>query len=67
MTQNTETNVVKDPVCGMDVDPTTTKHTSEYRGRPYFFCSLMCKRAFEDAPQHYLDKMLGSDPAGGDR
>ena len=46
----------KDPVCGMDVDMATAKHTSEYDGVTYGFCSLMCKRAFEDDPQHYLQK-----------
>ncbi len=50
------TATVKDPVCGMDVDPTTAKQTSESRGQTYFFCSVMCKKAFEDDPQHYLDK-----------
>lgn len=44
----------KDPVCGMEVDPATAKHTSEYRGQVYAFCSLMCRKAFEDNPQQYL-------------
>ncbi len=47
---------VKDPVCGMDVDPQATKHTSEHQGRTYCFCSLMCRKAFEDDPEHYLKK-----------
>lgn len=54
--QETTGAIVKDPVCGMDVDLATAKHTSEYRGETYAFCSLMCKRAFEDDPQHYLQK-----------
>ncbi len=56
MTHNAPTATVKDPVCGMDVDPATTKHSSEYRGQTYYFCSVMCKKAFEDDPQHYLTK-----------
>src|SRR5215470_9361440 len=28
---------VKDPVCGMDVDPATAKYKFEYKGNPYFF------------------------------
>ncbi len=28
---------VKDPVCGMDVDPHTAKHRTEYDGRTYYF------------------------------
>ena len=55
MTDNaTRATTVKDPVCGMDVDMATAKYTSEYDGVTYAFCSLMCKRAFEDDPQHYL-------------
>jgi Cu+-exporting ATPase len=44
----------KDPVCGMEVNPATAKHTAEYEGRTYYFCSLMCRKAFEDDPRQYL-------------
>lgn len=47
---------VQDAVCGMMVDPTTTKHSSEYHGRNYSFCSLMCLKAFEDDPERYLKR-----------
>ena len=30
---------VKDPVCGMDVDPHTATHRGEHQGRTYYFCS----------------------------
>ncbi len=56
MTDNAPTATVKDPVCGMDVDPTTAKNRSEYRGQTYFFCSRMCLQAFEDDPLRYLSK-----------
>lgn len=55
---------VKDPVCGMDIDPATTKHTSEYLGQTYYFCSLMCRKSFEDDPQHYLRQRDGGPGAG---
>jgi Cu+-exporting ATPase len=57
MTNQQPTAMAKDPVCGMDVDPTTTKHSSEYQGQIYYFCSLMCLNAFEDDPRHYLTKV----------
>ncbi len=47
---------VRDPVCGMMVDPGTTKHSSEYHGQAYSFCSLLCLKAFEDDPEHYLKR-----------
>jgi Cu+-exporting ATPase len=47
--------MAKDPVCGMDVDETTAKHTAEYNGQTYYFCAPGCKKAFEAEPQTYLD------------
>ncbi|MFO1151047.1 MAG: heavy metal translocating P-type ATPase [Alsobacter sp.] len=45
---------VKDPVCGMDVDPHTAKHRAEFQGRPYYFCSAGCRTKFEADPAKYL-------------
>jgi YHS domain-containing protein len=45
----------KDPLCGMDVDPSSTNHTSECNGKTYYFCAPGCKKAFEAEPQKYLD------------
>lgn len=47
--------MAKDPVCGMDVDPTTAQHQSEYQGQTYSFCAPGCRRAFEADPKKYLD------------
>src|ERR1044071_2427972 len=47
-------HTVKDPVCGMDVDPHTAKHRTEHEGRPYYFCSAGCKAKFEAEPGKYL-------------
>jgi len=46
---------VKDPVCGMDVDPATSKHRAEYDGQSYYFCSEHCRAKFEVDPASYLD------------
>ena len=46
--------MVKDPVCGMDVDPKTAAGKSEYKGQTYYFCSNGCKRAFDKEPEKYL-------------
>ena len=46
--------LVKDPVCGMDVDPHTAKHRAEYQGIPYYFCSAGCRTKFEADPAKYL-------------
>ncbi|BCJ91975.1 copper-translocating P-type ATPase [Terrihabitans soli] len=49
-----QADTVKDPVCGMDVDPHTARHRTEHHGRPYYFCSAGCKAKFESDPEKYL-------------
>jgi Cu+-exporting ATPase len=45
---------VRDPVCGMTVDPQTAKHHAQHAGRAYHFCSAGCREKFVVAPQRYL-------------
>jgi P-type Cu+ transporter len=45
---------VRDPVCGMSVDPHTTPHRYQHAGRPYFFCSAGCQAKFQADPAKYL-------------
>jgi Cu+-exporting ATPase len=47
---------VGDPVCGMSVDPATSKHQFDYRGETYHFCSEGCRTKFAADPTQYLDK-----------
>jgi Cu+-exporting ATPase len=47
-------NTVKDPVCGMDIDPATAAGKSEYMGQTYYFCSLGCKKSFDKEPEKYV-------------
>lgn len=46
--------MVKDPVCGMMVDPETAPAKAEYKGKTYYFCAPGCKVAFEKDPEKYL-------------
>ncbi len=45
---------IKDPVCGMMVDPHTAKHRHTHDGRPYYFCSARCLEKFVANPAQYL-------------
>jgi Cu+-exporting ATPase len=47
-------HLAKDPVCGMDVDPHTSKHRAEHGGRTYHFCSAGCRAKFIADPRRYL-------------
>ena len=44
-----------DPVCLMDVDPATARHTAEHAGRTIGFCAPSCKKLFLADPTAYLD------------
>ena len=46
-------HTVKDPVCGMLVDPRTAAHQVAYKGQTYFFCSAGCEAKFEAEPARY--------------
>ena len=45
---------VKDPVCGMTVDPHKTPHRAEHAGRNYYFCAAGCRAKFLADPARYL-------------
>jgi len=39
--------MVKDPVCGMEVDEKNAQWTSKYKGETYYFCAERCKKVFD--------------------
>src|SRR5690242_14047727 len=51
--------LVKDPVCGMSVDPATAKASVDYKGKIQYFCCTHCAEKFKADPEKYL-----SSPAG---
>ncbi|NUO35178.1 MAG: heavy metal translocating P-type ATPase [Dermatophilaceae bacterium] len=60
------TSLLKDPVCGMDVDPSTAQHHVELDGHDYYFCSVGCRNAFEADPSSFLEPgHPSSEPAHG--
>jgi len=54
--------VIRDPVCGMTVDPQAGKPSLDHEGRTYHFCSEGCRTKFAAAPQDYL---TAKDPVCG--
>src|SRR3979409_138811 len=57
---------VRDPVCGMTVDPATSQHRFDYLGETFHFCSAGCRTKFAADPQAYLDnsKPKAAPPEG---
>ncbi|MBB6143015.1 Cu+-exporting ATPase [Silvibacterium bohemicum] len=49
----TSASLVKDPVCGMQVDPAKAAGQSPYQGVTYSFCSPGCKKKFDLNPTQY--------------
>jgi len=47
---------VRDPVCGMTVNPATSRHRFDYRGETFHFCSASCRTKFAADPVAYLEK-----------
>jgi P-type Cu+ transporter len=45
---------VKDPVCGMMVDPQKAAGKFEHEGRTYYFCSPGCAERFRKEPEKFL-------------
>ena len=46
---------VRDPVCGMTVDPQRAAGTVVHQGQTYYFCSAGCAAKFQSGPEKYLD------------
>ncbi|MFP5342769.1 MAG: YHS domain-containing protein [Candidatus Limnocylindria bacterium] len=46
--------IAKDPVCGMDVDTTTSLLSSEHDGTTYWFCGKGWLLEFKDDPERFL-------------
>ncbi|MCW1382527.1 heavy metal translocating P-type ATPase [Novosphingobium sp. KCTC 2891] len=56
---------VKDPVCGMEVDPARTAHHLSLGGQDYHFCSAGCRAKFAADPDRYLHPVAAPDVPEG--
>lgn len=45
---------VKDPVCGMNVEPSTAQHKFDLGGKTHYFCCSPCLEKFRAHPSNYL-------------
>lgn len=57
--------MVRDPVCGMEVNPEKSNWVAEYNGEDYYFCSESCQKAFIKDPAKYTEiRPMGHSHAG---
>ncbi len=47
------TKKVKDPVCGMEIDPKKAAGSAQRGGKTYYFCSKSCEESFLKEPAKY--------------
>lgn len=59
---NAASDIVRDPVCGMEVDPSEDKPSAEYEGHDYHFCSNGCWNKFQAKPADFVS---AKDPVCG--
>ena len=52
--EETKMSSVRDPVCGMDIDPDTAAGSYEHQGQKYYFCSTSCLARFKAEPERFL-------------
>src|SRR3974390_251509 len=54
--------VVRDPVCGMAVNPMTASYHAEFVGSRYYCCSAKCRGKFVANPNSYVGSKHDTSP-----
>lgn len=54
--------MVRDPVCGMEIDPGSAFATREHMGQKFYFCSENCVKQFDENPHQFAHH--SGEPAG---
>ena len=59
-------NFVRDPVCGMRVEPQSSAHHFDHNGQTYWFCCSGCRIKFQADPEKYLNRDSASADEAAD-
>lgn len=62
MRADNTSEMVRDPVCGMDIKPAVSECEVDFEGREYHFCSNQCQEKFSADPSAYVEAV---DPVCG--
>lgn len=60
MSEVAESELVRDPVCGMMIEPQDAVSHQEYNGQTYYFCKPSCAKRFAAEPQKFLEPKAGA-------
>lgn len=55
--------MIKDPVCGMEVDPETAAARRDHMGQSFYFCSTQCADTFDADPHKYAHQVMSKPVA----
>ncbi|MGA9389898.1 MAG: heavy metal translocating P-type ATPase [Candidatus Sulfotelmatobacter sp.] len=58
----TPISLERDPVCGMNVNPSTARQIHEHGGKNYYFCCAACAEKFKADPKQYLNVPVPKSP-----
>ncbi len=48
--------LVRDPVCGMWIEPKDAADETLYKDKIFYFCAPGCKMAFEKEPEKFIEE-----------
>src|SRR6266508_3823074 len=54
-----------DPICGMQVEPSSAAEKYEYNGQTYYFCSQHCLAKFKEDPEKFVNSSTAGPAAHG--
>ncbi len=60
--------MVKDPICGMEIEPQSAAARRSHMGHTFYFCSAQCADTFDADPHKYAHPILagaGANPVAG--
>lgn len=58
-------DVIKDPVCGMEINDLKKSLSTVYKEKDYYFCSEYCKKTFKNDPASYTSATAHQHGEGG--
>ncbi len=57
--------MVKDPVCGMEIEPESAFAVREHMGKTYYFCSENCVKQFDEDPHKFAGQAEAEEVLAG--
>ncbi len=53
--ENKKEYLVRDPVCGMRINPDDAVDVTIYKGKIYYFCAHSCCKKFNEQPDRFTN------------